>query len=36
LIVAVGIHIVDLADFRRNLTDEFISGVFLPDEPVTR
>jgi len=32
LIVAVGIHIVDLADFRRNLTDEFISGVFLPDE----
>ncbi|MFO7627039.1 MAG: holo-ACP synthase [Candidatus Fermentibacteraceae bacterium] len=32
MIVAVGIHIVDLADFKKNLTDGFVSGVFLPDE----
>lgn len=32
MIVAVGIHIVDLADFRKNLSEEFISAVFLPDE----
>lgn len=32
MIVAVGINIVDLADFERNLTDEFVSAVFLPDE----
>lgn len=32
MIVAVGIHIVDLEDFKKNLTDEFVSCVFLPDE----
>lgn len=32
MIVAVGIHIVDLSDFRNNLTEEFINDVFLPDE----
>lgn len=32
MIVAVGIHIVDLAEFRNNLTDEFVSSVFLPGE----
>lgn len=30
--MAVGIHIVDLEDFKKNLTDGFISAVFLPDE----
>jgi phosphopantetheine--protein transferase-like protein len=32
LVVAVGIRIVDLARFRKNLTDGFISGAFLPEE----
>lgn len=32
VIVAVGIHIVDLADFGKDLTEEFVSRVFLPDE----
>ena len=32
MIMAVGIHIVDLAEFRERLTDDFISGAFLPEE----
>lgn len=32
MIVAVGIHIVDLEDFRSNLTDGFVRDVFLPEE----
>jgi phosphopantetheine--protein transferase-like protein len=32
LIAAVGIHIVDLAVFRKKLTDRLISTVFLPEE----
>lgn len=32
MIAAVGIHIVDLADFRKSLTDDFIERVFLPGE----
>lgn len=32
MVVAVGIRILDLDRFRRNLTDEFVSGAFLPGE----
>lgn len=32
MIVAVGIHIVDLEVFRRELTDAFIQSTFLPEE----
>lgn len=32
MIVAVGIHIVDLAGFRKELTEAFIDRAFLPEE----